>query len=97
MKTIEQVLSECPKHDCAYVLYGGRWHRIEEHELRWIELAVMKGEIEPPKLKLNGVIAEFGEDGRIEYAPNYYNGCNIYLLNAKIHIEGYQLRRKDNE
>ena len=53
MKTIEQVLQECPKHDCAYVLYNGRWHRIEEHELRAIQVAVCCGSVEPPRIKLN--------------------------------------------
>lgn len=91
MKSVGDVLRECPKHDCAYVLHNGRWHRIEEHELRWLELAVMRGEVEPPRLKLNGVKARFGEDGRIEHAPNFYNDCNIYLLNAKIQIEKYKI------
>ena len=53
MKTVEQVLRECPKHDCAYVLYNGRWHRIEEHELRAIQVAVCCGSINPPRVKLS--------------------------------------------
>ena len=85
MKTIEQVLRECPKHDCAYVLYGGRWHRIEEHELRWIELAVIEGKINPPKVKLNGLVAEFDVDGKLEFPPHCYES-NIYSLNGQIHM-----------
>lgn len=92
MKTIDQVLRECPKHDCAYVLYNSRWHKVEEHELRWIALSVLKGEIDAPKLKLNGEIVEFDEEARIGY-----NGCNIYILNGLIHMETLRLRRKDNE
>lgn len=93
MKNIEQILHKCPKHDCAYVLYNSRWHRIEEHELRWIELAVIRGEILPPKVKLNGIIAEFGENGRLMKSPHLYNESNIYELNSKISFEIHKSQR----
>ena len=98
MKTTEQILRECPKHDCAYVLYNSRWHRIEEHQLRRIELAVIRGEIEPPQIKLNGVIAKFGENGSIEKSPHLYNGCNIYELNSRISLERFkfEIARRNN-
>lgn len=95
MKSVEEILHGCPKHDCAYVLYNGRWHRIEEHELRWLELAVMKGECEPPKLKLNGINAEFDADGALELPPHCLES-NIYCLNGNIHMEKIKILRKIN-
>ena len=52
MKTIEQVLSECEKHDCAYVLYNGRWHRIEEHEVKAIQAAIAEGDLDNKDVRI---------------------------------------------
>ena len=43
---IKDYLDECPKHDCAYILINSRWHKIEEHQVRWIQRGVALGEID---------------------------------------------------
>lgn len=80
MKTIEQVLRDVPKQDKAYVLINGRWHRIAEHEVRAIQVAVCCGSIVPPRIKFsNGEYWVWDEErpGRSKHAlkSNIYRVC----------------------
>jgi len=76
MKTIEQVLSVCPKQDKAYVLMNGRWHRIAEHEVRAIQVSVCLGCLEPPRIKCSN-----GEELRWDkQRPGHFLDINTNLF-----------------
>ena len=101
MKTIEQVLRECPKKDKAYVLMNGRWHRIEEHELRAIQVAVCCGCVEPPRIKFsNGELWQWSDKrpGRCEHNLRAnilrVNGEQAMWLN-RMEILNRELDKKD--
>lgn len=103
MKTIEAVLRECPKQDKAYVLMKGRWHRIAEHEVRAIQVAVCSGCLVPPRIKFSNDeewIWSKENPGRSEQ----YLKTNIFRVNTeqtrnlyRAEILNNELRRKDNE
>lgn len=99
MKTIEQVLSECPKHDCAYVLYGGRWHRIEEHQVRLLEAAIAEGELDNKDVRIK--LADGYEVRWLKDRPwrleNISDRTNLFTLCPKIHIRTLRVENEQNK
>lgn len=88
---MKELLKDCPKHDCAYVLYKNRWHKVEEHELRYLCLRVAKGEI-PSGLKIkyiDGTISHIKENGSLDEIRS-----NIFFLCGRIHREFVRLKNK---
>lgn len=102
MKTIEQVLRECPKQDKAYVLMNGRWHRIAEHEVRAIQVSVCVGCLEPPRIKCsNGEELRWDKErpGRfLDFKTNLFRASTEQTRDLmRAEILNQELRRKDNE
>lgn len=86
---MKELLKDCPKHDCAYVLYKSRWHKVKEHELRYLCLRVAKGEI-PSGIKIkyqDGTISYITENGSL----NEIRG-NIFFLCGSIYREFIKLK-----
>lgn len=87
-KSFKELMKDCPKHDHAYVLYKNRWHKVEEHELRYLCLHVAKGEIPSFKIKyMDGTIAHITEKGHLDEITG-----NIFCLCGKIHREFIRLK-----
>lgn len=71
MKTLNQILKECPKHDTAILQYryssGYVEHfEVNEIQIRWIQCCVAKGEIPHDRVHIisNGrTVSCFREDG----------------------------------
>lgn len=96
MKRIEEVLRECPKHDCAYVLINHRWRRVEEHELRYIGACIAKGELDPEGIKVkhsDGQLNSFDSKGRLE---EFIEESNIYRLNSQLSIIVLKREREEH-
>ena len=98
MKTIEQVLRECPKHDCAYVLYNGRWHRIEEHEVRAIQAAIAEGDLDNKdvRIKFGGKEQRWSKDSPWRF-DNPYHGSNIFDCSTKLTIRMLRVENERNK
>lgn len=98
MKTIAQVLSECPKHDCAYVLYNGRWHRIEEHEVRAIQAAIAEGDLDNKdvRIKFGGKEQIWSEDRPWRF-DNPYHGSNIFDCCPKLTMRMLKVENEINK
>lgn len=99
MKTIEQVLRECPRHDCAYVLYNGRWHRIEEHEVRAIQAAIAEGDLDNKDVRIklaNGYEPKWDEEKpwRLE---NISFETNLFTLCGRLHMKTLAVERERND
>lgn len=97
MKSFNELMAQCPKHDCAYVLYNKRWHRIEEHELRYICVLVANGDLpEDTMIKFSdGSIHNVGKNGRF---PNISIPVqsNIFLLDSLLLRELNKIELKPN-
>lgn len=71
MKTLNDILKECPKHDTAILQYRSRSYGVQHFEvneiqIRWIQLCVAKGEIPHDRVHIisNGrTVSCFREDG----------------------------------
>lgn len=71
MKTLNQILKECPKHDTAILqynsfVYGIQHFVVDEIQIRWIQLCVARGEIRHDRVHIisNGrTVSCFREDG----------------------------------
>lgn len=97
MKTIEQVLSECPKHDCAYVLYGGRWHRIEEHEVRALQAAIAEGDLDNKGVRIKFGGRERVWSGEIPWRFDDLYDTNIFSLSVMMMRKVYRVEMAQNE
>ena len=47
MKTFNQLMELCPKYDSVYVLYNGKWHKVE---INYLHTLSIRGEL--PKYTL---------------------------------------------
>ena len=86
MKTFNELMESCPKHDSAYVLYNGRWHKVEEHQLRYLCVLVASGKLSKDTLikYSDGTITSFRSTGRLyEVGRN----TNIFRLNSVLNRE----------
>lgn len=97
--SVKQLLREkgCPKHDYVFVKYkNSQWTRIEEHELRFLCLLVVRGEVNKEDIlirEINGRYLSIEEDGQL--SDRLYS--NIYSLTFEIHREKSKInRRKQN-
>ena len=82
--TIEQALKAAPRHDCAYVLIGHRWHHVEEHELRWLCLMTAEGRLSPgTRVKMkDGQETVIRDNGFLEHKVD----SNILSLDGTMHM-----------
>lgn len=97
MKKFKELMAQCPKHDCAYVLYDKRWHRITEHELRYICILVARGDL-PVGIKVkmsDGKVFQISKNGRFEYNP-FITESNIFRLNSILNRELNIIELKPN-
>lgn len=81
---IKDYLDECSKHDCAYILINSRWHKIEEHQVRWIQRGVALGEIDYTQVRIKdslGKELKIMENGLFEN----YTDSNIFRQNGEYH------------
>lgn len=97
MKTIEQVLSECPKHDCAYVLMNGRWHRIEEHEVKAIQAAIAEGDLDnnDVRIKIGGRVRQWSKETPWRF--DNLNGTNIFECVPRIFVRVLRVENERNK
>ena len=81
---IKDYLDECPKHDCAYILINSRWHKVEEHQVRWIQRGVALGEIDYTQVRIKdslGKELKIMENGLFENLTD----SNIFRQNGEYH------------
>jgi len=97
MKTIEEVLQECPKHDCAYVLYGGRWHRIEEHEVKALQASIAEGELDNKDVRIKFGGRERSWRDETPWRFDDTDGTNIFDCIPRIWIRVLRAEHKRNE
>lgn len=85
MKTFNEIMESCPKHDSAYVLYNGRWHKVEEHQLRYLCVLVASGKLSKDTLikYSDGTITSFRDNGRLYSIGD----TNIFMLNSVLNRE----------
>lgn len=83
MKTFKELMANCPKHDCAYVFYNKRWHKVSETELLYIEILVAKGELSRKDISIkyaDGSVTYLHSNGR----PDFIGDTNLYTLSSRL-------------
>lgn len=89
---MKELLKGCPKHDCAYILHNHRWHKVEEHELRYICLLVARGEL-PSNIEvkyLNGKRSFINDEGFLDEIHG-----NIFSLSGELYRQKLRLIRDE--
>ena len=97
MKTIEEVLRECPKHDCAYVLINSRWHRIEEHEVRAIQAAIAEGDLDNKDVRIKFGGEERKWDWETPWRFDDLYGTNIFDCCSRLWLRVLRVERNKEE
>lgn len=86
MKTFQELIANCPKHDYAYVYYNKRWHKVSETELLYIQNLVAKGELSTNDVSIkysDGSVTRLNHNGR----PESIGDTNIYRLSYMLNRE----------
>ena len=97
MKSFNELMAQCPKHNCAYVLYNKRWHKVLEHELRYICVLVARGDL-PVGIKVkmsDNKIFQISKNGRFE-STIVTTESNIFRLNSILNREINRIELKPN-
>lgn len=93
--SVKELLKDCPKHACAYVKYkNSSWTRVEEHELRYLELQVAKGELNPEDILIRESTGHYNKiesDGYLKYPLT----SNIFTCSSELHREKIRINNQN--